>query len=58
MWGRREAEGERGEPACPRGGGAGSAEGGEPGWGGGQESGPGAPAGCALSCGDPGPSAG
>lgn len=54
MWGRREAEGERRESACQRGGGAGAAEGEKPGWGGGQESGPGAPSGCAQSCGDPG----
>lgn len=33
MWGRREAEGERGELECWRGGGAGAAEVGEPSWG-------------------------
>lgn len=33
VWGRREAEGERGELECRRGGGAGAAEVGEPSWG-------------------------
>ncbi|XP_055973397.1 uncharacterized protein LOC130026575 [Sorex fumeus] len=48
--GAERRRGERGERACPRGGGAGAAGGDEPGWGGGRRArSPGAPPGCAQS---------
>lgn len=54
--GRRR--GECGERACPRGGGVGAAGGGEPAGAGDRSLSPGAPPGCAQSCGDVGPNPG